>query len=102
MSAQTAVRTDPAWANQLTVLQGMAQFGMPDFILREGRLDQDLEMLAGQIDRNDVRAMTQNEDVQTSLLWEIYDTEIEHAVQDAYPPDYLHFGFRPLGWNAFR
>jgi len=41
--------------------------------------------------------MAQDEDVQTSLLWEIYDAEIEQAVQDAYPPDYLHFGFRPLG-----
>lgn len=97
LSAQTAVRTDPAWANQLTVLQGMAQFGMPDFILREDRLDQDLDMLGGQIDRNDAPAMAQDEDVQTSLLWEIYDAEIEQAVQDAYPPDYLHFGFRPLG-----
>ena len=49
LSSQTAVRVDGAWASQLTLLQGMANFGVPDMILREGRLRGDLAALAGQL-----------------------------------------------------
>lgn len=93
LSAQTAVRTDPAWASQLAVLQGMAQFGLPDVILREDRIDQDLSHLCVQIGLQDCPPIDLAEDRETVLLDEIYDAEIESAVQDAYARDYLAFGF---------
>ena len=35
-------------------------------------------------------------------LAEIYDAEIEDAVRDAYPRDYVAFGFRRLAWPRAR
>lgn len=96
LSAQTAVRIDPAWASQLSVLQGMAQFGLPDVILREERLVDDLDFLGSQVGLNNLPVMPPDEDVETTLLAEVYDAAIEKAAQEAYARDYLAFGF--AGW----
>ncbi len=93
LSAQTAIRTDPSWASQLAVLQGMAQFGLPDVILREDRLRDDLPFLCSQIGKTDPPALPDTDEMVMSLLREIYDTAIEEAAQDAYTRDYLSFGF---------
>ena len=93
LSAQTAVRIDPAWASQLAVLQGMAQFGLADLILREDRLARDLAFLGDQIGRDNLPEIQTTEDVETALLAEIYDDGIEQAAQEAYARDYLAFGF---------
>jgi len=49
LSAQTAIRVDGAWASQTSALQGMAEFGVPDMVLREDNLKFHLASLAGQI-----------------------------------------------------
>ncbi|MEL6683408.1 MAG: nodulation protein NodH, partial [Pseudomonadota bacterium] len=46
LSGQTGVRVDPSWAGQFTLLQGFADFMLPDFILREDQLASDLPALA--------------------------------------------------------
>ncbi len=93
LSAQTAVRTDPAWASQLAVLQGMAQFGLPDMIMREDQLEKDLPFLCDQLGLTNAPSLPDGDDIVLSLLREIYDSNIEDAAQDAYPRDYLSFGF---------
>lgn len=96
LSGQTAVRTDPAWASQLAVLQGMTHVGMPDHILREDRLNEHLTFLCQQIGRDQAPELPDANDTETALLQEIYDPEIEHAVRDAYARDYTAFGFESL------
>ncbi len=93
LSAQTAVRTDPAWASQLAVLQGMAQFGLPDMIMREDQLAAQLPFLCAQLGISDPPNLPDGDDMVQSLLGEIYDSKIEEATRDAYARDYLSFGF---------
>jgi len=33
LSAQTAIRVDAAWASQMSILKGLAEFGLPDMVL---------------------------------------------------------------------
>lgn len=97
LAGQTSIRVDPSWASQLTLLQGMAQFLVPDVILREGQLDGGLEALAAQVG---LRAKPMGESAHQHMpkLAAIYDGHVEKAARDAYPRDYSAFGFDD--WNA--
>ena len=98
LAAQTAIRVDGAWASQLTLLQGMANFGLPDMILREDRLRGDFAMLAGQLGRTSMPEVQPVTDPFAATLAAIYDKEIEDAARDACQRDYLAFGFG--NWRA--
>ena len=98
LGGQTALRVDGAWASQLTLLQGMANFGVPDMILREDRLRGDFAMLAGQLGRTSMPEPLTDTDPYVGRLVEIYDKEIESAARDACQRDYLAFGFG--NWKA--
>ena len=98
LSAQTAARVDPAWGTQLSVLQGMAEFGLPDMILREETLRRDLAMLARQVGRDRMPDIGTETDPHAARLAAIYDAGIEAAARDAYGRDYLAFGFGD--WRA--
>lgn len=92
LAGQTSIRVDPAWASQLTLLQGIAQFGLPDAILREETLAQDLPALAVQVGK-DAQSIG---DTKHGMQWRldaIYDEAIETAAREAYARDYLTFGF---------
>ena len=95
LSAQTAVRTDAAWASQSSLLQGMADFGLPDIIARETSLRGDLARLAGQIGRTSMPPVPENADPHAARLAAIYDDVVELAARDAYGRDYDAFGFGP-------
>ena len=96
LSAQTAVRTDAAWASQLSLLQGMADFGLADVIARESTLRGDLARLAGQIGRTTMPAVPKTTDPYAARLAAIYDDVVELAARDAYGRDYEAFGFGAL------
>ena len=96
LSAQTSVRTDAAWATQLSLLQGMADFGVADVIARESSLRGDLARLAGQIGRTTMPPLADQTDPWAARLASIYDEQVEQAAQDAYGRDYEAFGFGPL------
>lgn len=96
LSAQTAVRTDAAWASQLSLLQGMSDFGVPDVVAREQGLRGDLARLAGQIGRTAMPDLPAITDPFAERLAAIYDDAIESAARDAYQRDYENFGFGPL------
>ena len=93
LSGQTSVRLDPAWASQSTLLEGMAQFALPDMIAREDRLQADLAVLASQAGLDIVPDVTDTRHPEHHRLVAIYDPEIEAAARQAYPRDYLAFGF---------
>lgn len=93
LSGQTAIRVDPAWASQLALLQGMAEFSLPDLVIREAHLQDDLAYLAVQVGHETMPGLPEVTDPLAARLAAIYDAEIEAAVRDAYQRDYTAFGF---------
>ena len=93
LGGQTSIRTDPAWASQSVVLQGMAEFTLPDLVLREGDLRDGLRMLAGATGRAPPPYRPHPPESPVALE-SIYDEEIELRVRDIYQRDYMMFGFR--------
>ncbi|SHJ00617.1 nodulation protein NodH [Wenxinia saemankumensis] len=94
LANQTNLRVDPAWASQAAVLQGMADFGVPDAVLREDELARDLPWLAGTVGRP-APDWTPPDRAERRLLAQIHDEEVEEAGQAALGRDYLAFGFGP-------
>ena len=97
LAGQTSIRVDPSWASQLTLLQGMAQFLVPDVVLREEQLDGGLDALASQVGRR-AKPIDDTAHKHTPKLAAIYDRQIEKAAREAYPRDYNAFGFDD--WTA--
>jgi LPS sulfotransferase NodH len=93
LSAQTAVRVDPTWASQAALLQGFAAFSVPDFVMREDRLQEDLAILASLVGHKFMPGIPENTDPYAARLAAIYDSEIEAAARAAYGRDYTTFGF---------
>ena len=93
LTGATAIRVDSHWASQTQLIQGFAEFALPDMILREDNLADDLAMLAARIGRDDVPDVQSNTDLHAARLRDIYDAEIEQAVRKVYQRDYETFGF---------
>ncbi|QQA42860.1 nodulation protein NodH [Pelagovum pacificum] len=93
LGGQTGVRVDAWWATQTEVIQGMANFSLPDMVLREDDLPLGLGQLAEQIGRDDPPDLDAVTDENIDLLEAIYDEEIEGLVRDIYQRDYMGFGF---------
>ena len=89
IASQTTIRVDANWATQSQALQGFAEFASPDLILREGRLEEDLAILAAQVGKSTMPKIADMTDPHSALLTEIYDDEIEAAVHDVYQRDYI-------------
>jgi hypothetical protein len=98
LAGQTNIRIDAHWATQVAILQGMAQFGIPDMVIRETDMARHLPMLAQEVG---YQAATPPQEAPTDspfALSDIYDDEIEALVSDIYQRDYVMFGFGP--WSA--
>ena len=93
LAGQTSLRTDAAWASQLVALQGIAQVSPPDLVLREETASAELARLGGVGYGPAPCPLPGPFD-----LRDIYDAEVEAAVQAAYAKDYLMLGFGP--WQA--
>lgn len=93
LAGQTTVRVDAAWATQMQVLQGYAQFTLPDMILREEEIEVYLPALAQQMGHSDpVIPQGAPQDGPFSLS-DIHDAEIEDLVNTVYQRDFIAFGF---------
>lgn len=98
LRGQTSVRVDANWASQSAVLQGMAQFALPDVIIREDEMTLQLAALAKQAGYPGAAAPPASAPDQPFALADIYDDEIEALICDIYQRDYLMFGFG--AWRA--
>lgn len=96
LAGQTSIRVDPSWAGQLTLLQGIAQFSLPDMILREDQLEQDLAALCRKVGVTTIAEPIHTSHAQQGRLISIYDRTIEKAGREAYARDYASFGFNDL------
>ena len=94
LNGQTSIRVDGAWASQGKIIQGFAQFILPDHILREDRLEQGLQAVAGEVGLAPAPLPSPEPDTPFALE-DIYDDEVEKAVRAAYQRDYMLFGFGP-------
>lgn len=93
LKGQTSVRVDGSWASQLAVLQGYSSFAPVDRIIREERLQEELDELSAAIGGPSV-PLSSPPDESPYSLDDIYDRDVEKAAKAAYQRDYLHFGFR--------
>ncbi|MBC7137547.1 MAG: nodulation protein NodH [Defluviimonas sp.] len=93
LAGQTSVRIDAAWASQAAVLQGFAQFALPDIIMREDRLAEDLAHLAASVGRPAPALPAAEPEPAPFALAEVMTGEIEALLREAYQRDYIAFGF---------
>lgn len=95
LAGQTAIRVDAAWCTQAQAIAGFGELCLPDRIIREADMAQELADLARAIGRADVPGLTAGDADQPFALSEVYDAEIEALAAEAYQRDYLMFGFGP-------
>lgn len=91
---QTSLRVDAHWATQASVVQGMAQFSLPDMVIRENEMAGYLPALARQVGYGEPAIPNPAPRDRPFDLSEIYDDEIESLVSTIYQRDYMMFGFR--------
>jgi LPS sulfotransferase NodH len=94
LAGQTALRVDAHWATQAALIEGMAQFGAPDVILRENEMGPWLGALARQAGYAKPPAPPKAPAQLPFDLAAIYDDEIEQITRAIYLRDYMLFGFR--------
>lgn len=93
LAGQTGIRIDGHWASQSQVLEGFAEFALPDMIVREDEMSLYLPALAQQVGH---AAPPDPVPVATPAphgLAEIYDDALEHLARAAFQRDYTMFGF---------
>lgn len=98
LSGQTSIRVDSHWCSQAQAITNMAEFALPDMILREDQLAEMLPILAISAGcENAPVPELEAADPMFFSLADIYDSEVESAVHDAYQRDYMMFGFESWG-----
>jgi hypothetical protein len=93
LAGQTAVRVDPEWASQAQILQGFGEFTLPDLILREETLVQDLAKLAASVGYDATPQIETAGSYGPHTLEDFYDDEVEALCAEVYQRDYMMFGF---------
>lgn len=94
LNGQTPVQQNPLWASQMSVLQGMAQFALPDLIAREETLASDLGHLALTVGLTPPTVGLERRDTKPRrALARITDKTVEAAALVAYSRDYQFLGY---------
>ncbi|SMX33727.1 sulfotransferase family 2 domain-containing protein [Maliponia aquimaris] len=93
LAGQTALRVDGHWATQAQCIQGMAEFTLPDMIVREEEMAAYLPALALQVGHPNPPDPEPVANSAPFSLAEIYDDEVERLGREAYQRDYVMFGF---------
>jgi len=87
LAGQTSIRIDATWATQSAILEGAAKVALPDLVLREDDLAEELAHLSTQLDLPEVEIAAE-EEAGPFALADIYDD---------YRKDYISFGFAAWG-----
>ena len=93
LAGQTSIRMDGHWASQSVLLQGYAEFALPDLILREEEMTAWLPILAEQTGAQTVTDPAEAGPDHPVALSEIHDAELDKLARDAWARDYQLFGF---------
>ena len=93
LGGQTSVRVDNTWASQNALMHAIGQFVVPDRVIRADVLAEELPKLAREVGY-DAPAPSAETGVEAPFsLAETYTDRLEQACEQAYPRDYLMFGF---------
>lgn len=95
LAGQTAIRVDAAWCTQAQAVAGFGEFCLPDRLIREESLEEELRALALSQGHADSPRLPSATEPGPFALADIYDAEIEALAADAYQKDYMTFGFGP-------
>ncbi|MCT2541056.1 nodulation protein NodH [Sedimentimonas flavescens] len=98
LGGQTKLPVQPLWASQSNMVQSISQIGAPDLLAREDRLAEDLTYLAGAAGLEIPAFTASDPDSGPVKLADIWQPEMEKAAREAYPRDFLQFGFGD--WRA--
>jgi LPS sulfotransferase NodH len=94
LGGQTSVRVDYSWASQLSFLEAISRFAVPDRVIRENTVSTELEQLAELVGCADASWPGGAFHLEAQLpLESIRTAEIDAACQAAYRRDYVFFGF---------
>ncbi len=93
LAGQTAVRVDPAWATQAEVINGFGEFTLPDMILREETMANDLTQLAAGVGYDSAPRIEPASFHGAHMLGDFYDDDVEALGAEVYQRDYMMFGF---------
>lgn len=96
LNGQTSVRVDAHWASQVACCQGMAEFCLPDRLIREEDMSTALPAIAQAAGADPIPQVSANGHAMQDKLLGIYSPELEALCRDAYPRDYMMFGFGDL------
>jgi LPS sulfotransferase NodH len=97
LSGQTAIRVDNAWCTQAQAITGFGELALPDCLIREEDMAEELVALAAKVGRPDAPAVPVSTPDVPFALADIYDDDIEKLAADAYQRDYMTFGFGRWG-----
>jgi hypothetical protein len=100
LNGQTSIRVDAHWASQVTCLQGMSDFCLPDQVIREPDLAMMLPLLARKAGVPNVPPVPMGQHPEHARLTAIYSDRLEKLCRDAYPRDYMMFGFSDFDTTA--
>lgn len=93
LGGQTALRVDNTWATQTILLNAIAQFTVPDRVIRETQLDDELKRLSAEIGLKAPK-LDAGFSVGTDFaLNDVVTADIQDAAAAAYRRDYMMFGF---------
>ncbi|MBC7146783.1 MAG: nodulation protein NodH [Thioclava marina] len=98
LANQTSLPVNALWATQSAQLQGIAQFALPDMLLREERLTEDLAYLARSAGIEAPEFGQADGDTAPIKLADIWTPDLEAAARETYTRDMMQFGFGP--WKA--
>lgn len=98
LGGQTALRVDNTWASQTVLLHAIGEFALPDRILREDRLAEDLGPLCAELDLAAPDLPGRFDVTVPFALADVVDGAIQKAAAAAYRRDYVMFGFED--WQA--
>ena len=90
LNGQTSLPTHPLWASQTEILSGFARFAVPDMLVREDRLAEDLGHLARAAGIEDAGL---DKVAAAPVPDALRDPKLAEAAQAAYLRDYVTFGF---------
>ncbi|MCG6884910.1 MAG: nodulation protein NodH [Silicimonas sp.] len=93
LGGQTSVRVDSSWASQYALVHAIAEFAIPDRIVRSEALSAELAAIADEVGYSGPPVEPDTGEIQPFSLSEVVTPEIEKACARAYRRDYVMFGF---------
>ncbi len=100
LNGQTSLRVDSTWASQERLLKAIASLVVPDRVIREDRLAEELEEIAARFGVAAPAGPVTTAPTEIFNLFDVVTSDIEKAAEAAYRRDYMMFGFSPFGSYA--